>query len=76
MPLTLVFLERTSPPVICVLAATCRAAVRLAQAEILMMKLAAFLRKRFGDNYSSIPVVLAGDLNTVPGVDVYRYVCK
>ncbi|CAM9546383.1 unnamed protein product [Pylaiella littoralis] len=48
------------------------AAVRLAQAEILMIKLAAFLRKRFGDNYSSIPVVLAGDLNNVPGVDVYR----
>lgn len=37
-----------------------------------MASMEAFLRERFGDSYSSIPVVLAGDLNNVPGVDVYR----
>ncbi|CAN0012532.1 unnamed protein product, partial [Ectocarpus sp. 12 AP-2014] len=47
-------------------------AIRLAQAETLMAHVAAFLRERFGDDYSTVPVVLAGDLNTVPGVDVYR----
>lgn len=53
--------------------AACRGAIRLAQAEVLMAKLEAFLGKRFGDDSSSIPVVLAGDLNNVPGIDVYRY---
>ena len=37
-----------------------------------MQKVETFLRERFGDGYSSVPVVLAGDLNNVPGVDVYR----
>ncbi|CAM9255538.1 unnamed protein product [Ascophyllum nodosum] len=46
--------------------------IRLAQAEALMQKVETFLRERFGDGYSSVPVVLAGDLNNVPGVDVYR----
>lgn len=49
-----------------------RGAIRLAQAETLMAHVAAFLRGRFGCDYSTVPVVLAGDLNTVPGVDVYR----
>lgn len=53
-------------------AAWCRSGVRLAQAEALMQNIEAFLRERFGDRYSSVPVVLAGDLNNVPGVDVYR----
>ncbi|CAM9232981.1 unnamed protein product, partial [Scytosiphon promiscuus] len=46
--------------------------IRLAQAEVLMASVAAFLQERFGDDYGSVPVVLAGDLNNVPGVDVYR----
>lgn len=49
-------------------------AIRLAQAEVLMASVAAFLQERFGDEYGSVPVVLAGDLNNVPGVDVYRCV--
>ncbi|CAM9913441.1 unnamed protein product [Ectocarpus fasciculatus] len=47
-------------------------AIRLAQAETLMAHVASFLHERFGNDYSTVPVVLAGDLNTVPGVDVYR----
>lgn len=44
----------------------------MAQAEVFMSSLEAFLRERFGERYASVPVVLAGDLNNVPGVDVYR----
>lgn len=51
---------------------TCdRAAIRLAQAEHFVARLEAFLRQRFGDDFLSVPIVLAGDLNNVPGVDVY-----
>lgn len=49
-----------------------RDGIRLAQAEALMESMKAFLHSRFGDEASSVPVVLAGDLNTVPGVGVYR----
>lgn len=48
-----------------------RSAIRLAQAEYLVARMEAFLRQRFGDDFLSVPVVLAGDLNNVPGVDVY-----
>lgn len=48
-----------------------RAAIRLAQAEHFVARLEAFLRQRFGDAFLSVPIVLAGDLNNVPGVDVY-----
>lgn len=50
----------------------CRGDIRLAQAEVFMSSLEAFLRERFGERYASVPVVLAGDLNNIPGVDVYR----
>lgn len=39
-----------------------------------MASVATFLQERFGDDYGSVPVVLAGDLNNVPGVDVYKCV--
>eukprot|EP00903_Cladosiphon_okamuranus_P014269 g13253.t1 len=47
-------------------------AIRLAQAEVLMASVADFLEERFGESYGSVPLVLAGDLNNVPGIDVYR----
>ena len=37
-----------------------------------MARVATFLEERFGDSYGSVPLVLAGDLNNVPGIDVYR----
>ena len=37
-----------------------------------MARVATFLKKHFGESYGSVPLVLAGDLNTVPGIDVYR----
>ena len=37
-----------------------------------MARVARFLKEHFGESYSSIPLVLAGDWNTVPGIDVYR----
>lgn len=38
----------------------------------MMANVSTFLEERFGESYGSVPVVLAGDLNNVPGVDVYR----
>lgn len=37
-----------------------------------MASVAVFLEERVGESYGSVPLVLAGDLNNVPGVDVYR----
>lgn len=37
-----------------------------------MARVATFLEELLGDSYSSVPLVLAGDLNNVPGIDVYR----
>lgn len=39
-----------------------------------MESMEGFLRRHVGDKFASVPVVLNGDLNTVPGVGVYRQV--
>lgn len=46
--------------------------IRAAQTEKLLRDLEKFLRRQVGDKIFSVPVVLAADLNTLPGVGVYR----
>lgn len=46
--------------------------VRGAQLEYFMKKLEQFLKRQFRERFSSVPLVLAADLNTLPGVGAYR----